>query len=138
MTSRLPAGFQEVPHTADWELKVWAPDFLTLLEHAARGMYHLCEARMVSEPRISRRIELAFDELETLLVDYLSELLFLTESEGLGFDQFKLQIEGNRLIADISGAKLKSLAKEIKAVTYHRIEIRDTGKQMEANIVFDV
>ena len=138
MTSRLPAGFQEIPHTADWELKVWAPDLVTLLEHAARGMYHLCEARMVSEPRISHRIDLAFDELETLLVDFLSELLFLTESEGLGFDQFKLLIEGNRLIADISGAKLKSLAKEIKAVTYHRIEIRDTGKQMEANIVFDV
>lgn len=138
MKSRLPAGFREVPHTADWELMVWAPDLLSLLEHAARGMYHLCEARLISKPRISRRIELAFDELETLLVDYLSELLYITESEGLGFDQFKLQIEDNRLIADIRGAKLKSLAKEIKAVTYHKIEVRDAGEKMEANIVFDV
>ena len=138
MQPQSPSGYREIPHTADWELEVWAPDLTTLLEQAAHGMYHLCEARLVSQPRITRRIELTFNELETLLVDFLSELLFLTESEGLAFDEFNLQIANNRLNADITGADLKSLAKEIKAVTYHNINIRDTGSEMKANIVFDV
>jgi SHS2 domain-containing protein len=81
---------------------------------------------------------LTYIEPETLLVDFLSELLFLTESEGLAFDEFSLRFESNRLIADVTGANLKSLAKEIKAVTYHNINIRDTGKDLKVIIVFDV
>ncbi len=138
MQSQFLSGFRELPHTADWELEVWAPDLATLLEQAARGMYHLCEAILVSHPRITRRIELTIIEPETLLVDFLSELLFITELEGLGFDDFNLQIERNQLIADVSGANLESLAKEIKAVTYHNIDIRDSGSELKANIVFDV
>lgn len=138
MQPQSPSGYREIPHTADWELEVWAPDLATLLVEAARGMYHLCEAILVSHPRITRRIELTFNELETLLVDFLSELLFLTEFEGLGFDEFNLQIESNRLIADVNGAKLETLSKEIKAVTYHNIDIRDSGSELKANIVFDV
>jgi SHS2 domain-containing protein len=138
MQPQSPSGYREIPHTADWELEVWAPDLATLLVEAARGMYHLCEAILVSHPRITRRIELTFNELETLLVDFLSELLFLTEFEGLGFDEFNLQIECNRLIADVNGAKLETLSKEIKAVTYHNIDIRDSGSELKANIVFDV
>ena len=138
MQPQSPSGYREIPHTADWELEVWAPDLATLLVEAARGMYHLCEAILVSHPRITRRIELTFNELETLLVDFLSELLFLTEFEGLGFDEFNLQIESNRLIADVNGAKLETLSKEIKAVTYHNINIRDSGSELKANIVFDV
>ena len=36
-----PHGYREIEHTADWELKVWAPDLRGLLEQAARGMYAL-------------------------------------------------------------------------------------------------
>ena len=132
------SGFRELPHTADWELEVWAPDLATLLEQAARGMYQLCEAILVSHPRITRRIKLILIEPEILLIDFLTELIFLTESEGLAFDEFNLKFEGNRFIADVTGSKLESLSKEIKAVTYHNIKIRETGSELKANIVFDV
>ena len=82
------SGFRELPHTADWELEIWAPDIGALLEQAARGMYHLCEAKLYSHPRLTRRIELIIIEPEILLIDFLTELIFLTESEGLAFDEF--------------------------------------------------
>ena len=132
------SGFRELPHTADWELEVWAPDLAILLEQAARGMYQLCEAILVSHPRTTRRIKLILIEPEILLIDFLTELIFLTESEGLAFDEFNLKFEGNRFIADVTGSKLESLSKEIKAVTYHNIKIRETGSELKANIVFDV
>ena len=132
------SGYREVPHTADWELEIWAPDIGTLLEQAARGMYHLCEAKMYSHPRLTRRIELIIIEPEILLIDFLTELIYLTESEGLAFDEFNLKFEGDHFIADVTGAKLESLSKEIKAVTYHNINIIDTDRELKANIVFDV
>jgi len=133
-----PAGFQEIAHTADWELYVWAADLNTLLEQAARGMYSLMAARLQSSPRQRRCFEIHYLDNESLLVSFLAELLLLSELENLGFDTFDLQIESERLIADLSGAPIESIAKEIKAVTYHNLAIRNTASGLEANIVFDV
>jgi SHS2 domain-containing protein len=60
MGQKTRIGFQEIAHTADWELEVWAPDLCTLLEQAAQGMYHLCEAKLSNQPRLSRKIEILF------------------------------------------------------------------------------
>lgn len=132
------AGFAEQAHTADWELRVWGPDLAALLEQAARGMYRLTGARLKEGPWMRRKIEISFTEPESLLVDFLSDLLFRLESENLVFEQFDLVIEGNRLFANLSGAPLASLDKEIKAVTYHNLTVRKTERGLEANVVFDV
>jgi SHS2 domain-containing protein len=138
MNIQSPFGFQETSHTADWELNVWAPDLVTLLEQAARGMYHLSGVELVSAPRLARRISLPFHDPEMLLIDFLTELLFLVETEELAFDEFKLEFEGNQFIAKLTGAELESILKEIKAVTYHNLEIQKTDRGLEVSIVFDV
>ena len=132
------AGYQEIAHTADWELHVWAPDMPALLEQAARGIYALMGARLQPGSRQSRRLEIYYQDKESLLVSFLAELLLLCELENLGFDVFDLQIEGERLSANLSGAPVESIAKEIKAVTYHNLAIRETAPGLETNIVFDV
>jgi SHS2 domain-containing protein len=132
------AGFQEIAHTADWELYVWAPDLLTLLEQSARGMFSLMSAQLQSSPRRERHFEIHFLDSESLLVSFLSELLLLCELEKLGFDAFDLKINADSLFAHLSGAPLKSISKEIKAVTYHNLVVRNTSSGLEANIVFDV
>ena len=138
MTTQTLSGYREVSHTADWELEVWAPDLCSLLEQAAFGMYHLAGARLSSSPRRIRRIELSFHDPEMLLIDFLTELVYLIESEGLAYDEFELQLEGDQFIAEITGAPLASLTKEVKAVTYHNLIIHATDRGLEANIVFDV
>jgi SHS2 domain-containing protein len=138
MKSEMPAGFREIEHTADWELRVWAPDLAALLEQAARGMYNLQGASLKSGPRLECRFKLAYQEPETLLVDFLAELLYLLETERLAFDQFELSLTDDSLEASLSGAPIESLAKEIKAVTYHNLEIKRTESGFEANVVFDV
>ena len=138
MRPQSTSGFKEIAHTADWELEVWAPDLGRLLEQAARGMYHLTEAKVSSQSRISHTITLQNIESETLLIDFLNELLYLAESKELAFDQFDLQFEGDQLKAQIIGAKIDSMGKEIKAATYHNLNIIETELGLSANIVFDV
>ena len=132
------AGYREIEHTADWELAVWAPDLCTLLEQAGRGMYALAGARLKDAPRQERGFELHGVDAEALLVSFLSELLYITEQEILGFDQYRLNVDGFHLRARLVGAPLASLDKEIKAVTYHNLAIRHTERGLEAHIVFDV
>jgi SHS2 domain-containing protein len=131
-------GFRELEHTADWELEVWGPDLPCLFEQAARGMYALKGSRLEPHPRIDRTLNLQAPDLESLLVAFLGELLYLEEVEGLGFDSFDLQLKGTSLAARIGGAPLKSRGKDIKAVTYHNLAIRKTERGLEVNIVFDV
>ena len=131
-------GFRELEHTADWELEVWAPDLAGLLEQSARGMNTLLGMRLAEGPRQSRALEIQAGDPESLLVDFLSELLYLGEKEGLGFDSFELRLVGDRLHANLSGAVIVSTSKEIKAVTYHRLQIRETEAGLNVNIVFDV
>lgn len=131
-------GFRELAHTADWELEVWASDLSSLFEQAARGMYALAGARLGAGPRLARSLELSAPDPETLLVSFLSELLYFSERDGLGFDQFELAMSADHLTARLEGSPLSALDKEIKAVTYHNLRISETPHGLEVRIVFDV
>ena len=132
------SGFREKEHIADWELDVWAPDLPGLLVQAARGMYWLMGARLQDGARLQRTLEFSGVDAESLLVGFLQELLYLSDSEGLGFDQFKVTIEGERGRAELSGAPIVHLGKEIKAVTYHNLAVHKIEAGLEATVVFDV
>lgn len=131
-------GYREVEHTADWELAVWAPDLPGLLIQAALGMLALSGATLQDAPRQSCQLSLPVADPERLLVSFLSELLWLGECDGLGFDTFDLSLNKDHLNAHIEGAPIASQSKEIKAVTFHNLAIRQTGCGLEVNIVFDV
>lgn len=132
------AGFVEHEHTADWELEVWAPGFLELLEQAARGMYALSGTRLTKGPRQTLSIDLTACDRESLLVKFLTELLLLSEQECLAFDSFRFTQQGNSLSVVLEGAPILSLEKEIKAVTYHNLAIRETETGLRVNLVLDV
>jgi SHS2 domain-containing protein len=132
------SGFREIAHTADWELEVWAPDLITLLSQAARGMYQLTGMELSSKPRVSRLITLQKKDPETMLIDFLNELLYLVDSENLAFDHFDLQFKNDQLNGQVDGAKIASIQKEIKAATYHNLIINQTGQGLITKIVFDV
>lgn len=132
------AGFRECEHTADWELEVWAPDLPGLLEQAARGMYKLAGIHLKESPRIAHSVELPYTDAEDLIVDFLSELLFLMEEKGIAFDGFSLRVAQKVLQAELSGGQIASLDKEVKAVTYHGLAVRSTENGLQVNIVFDV
>jgi SHS2 domain-containing protein len=132
------SGYREIEHTADWELEIWAPNMPSLIEQAARGMYALSKTRLAESPRLSRQFEISVLDHETLVVDFLSELLFFEEHEGIAFDSYIIEILGSSCRVQLSGAPILEIAKEIKAVTYHGIHVRETARGLEVNIVFDV
>ena len=131
-------GYREIEHTADWELEVWAEDLSGLLEEAAGGMYELMGVEVSEDDRCHRRLELAADDHEGLLVSFLGELLHLLDSEHLAFDGFLVTVIGDRLDARLEGGVVTVRGKEIKAVTFHRLTVRDTGYGFETRVVFDV
>src|SRR5512136_2418501 len=133
------SGFREHAHTADWELEVWAPDLPGLLEQAARGMYALSGVRGHDSPRREISLSLHAADAESLLVQFLTELLWHQSRDRLVFDGFSISIdESLHLDARLNGSPLAGLDKEIKAVTYHNLHIQDVPQGLQVSIVFDV
>jgi len=134
----LPA-WEEVEHTADWSLRVRGADLRSLFENAALGMVSLLGDANPKQITFQRTIEVSAMDQESLLVEWLTELLYLLEDD-LIFSEIRVkQIDSNHLIGDVSGGPPdQPPMKIIKAVTYHLLEIRPTNSGYETVIVFDV
>ncbi len=132
------SGYAERDHTADWELHVWATDLAQLLRQAAAGMYALAQTQLAEGARHTVEFEISFSDHETLLVNFLSELLFFGETQHLAFEQYHLDFGAASLRVQARAAPILHQAKEIKAVTYHQMKVHETVRGLEVNIVFDV
>ena len=133
------SGFREFDHTADWGIRVWAHDMFGLLETAARGMFSLLEVQKGEGQRSKFNFSLDKDQdNEDLLVEFLSELLFLSEQNQVAFDDFDFNSENGRLHVAAHSYPIVGQRKEIKAVTYYGLSVDRTENGLETEIVFDV
>jgi len=130
-------GFQEIQHTADWSMRVWADDLASLFAESARGMNFLAGVKLDNQNRVKRQFEAEGTDVESLLVAFLSELVYYQEQENLAFDIFTINV-GKNLTAKMEGARIISADKAIKAVTFHNLKIRKTARGFEVEIVLDV
>ena len=95
------------------------------------------------ETRHQMTIEIRGERLEELLADWLRDLLYRCNGDKYLLKEFKIEkINLGGLKARIRGEKLDmsrhSLKREIKAVTYHGLEIRKLNRQWQAQIIFDI
>lgn len=132
-------GFREFDHTADWGIQVWARDIFGLLETAARGMFSLLEVQKGEGNRSVFNFSLVkHQDKEDLLVEFLSELLFLSEQNQVAFDGFKFETEGDHHHITARSYPIVGQNKEIKAVTYYGLSVDHSENGLETKIVFDV
>ena len=131
--------YEEIEHTADWALRVRGADLPALFSNAALGMMELAGIRTENTAGDTRKIELQADDTETLLVDWLHELLVALELEQIAFRDIRLEIaDRTRLEGTVQAVPLASMDKAIKAVTFNELDIRESAQGLEATIVFDV
>jgi SHS2 domain-containing protein len=133
-----PMGFEEVSHTADWSVRVWAQDLPALFAESARAMNALAGTVTSPGPRVKRTFESEDHDVESLLVAFLSELVFYQEQENLAFDTFDIWMSDQKISVTMEGTQITSVDKAIKAVTYHNLKVEETARGVEVVIVFDV
>lgn len=132
--------YREVEHTADLGLLVWGDSLQELFSSAALGMFALMRCPIGADRAGSpHEVSLAADDLETLLVDWLGELLYLHECSGEVFSNVEaLELEGTRLRAVVVGRPSGAPERGIKAVTYSGLQIRETEHGYRATLTLDV
>ncbi len=144
MTATNPGKFEfeEIGHTSEVGIRVRGEDLAELFANAARATMTLIAPDVDEvEPVTTREIELEAMDLEVLLVDWLSELLYLHETEHELYSQFEVrQISPSHVRAEARGgpAKGHELRKHIKAVTFNDLSIVETDSGWRGTVIFDV
>ena len=132
-----------IEHTADVAIKAYGKNLSEAFENAAKAMFDIITDKSEIESIGQYKINLEAPDLEQLLVDWLSELLFLNTSQNLVFGFFKVEIDekNKRLSANVFGEKYNiskhKIGVEIKAVTYHILEVRNK-RPYHVQVLFDI
>lgn len=132
--------FEEIEHTADVGLRIRGKDLKALMENAALGMASIVgDDSFLSDELMEQVVEVEADDREGLLVEWLSELVFLLETNSFIFQEFRVEnISETYLKAKVFGKVAQELKVHIKAVTYHNLNIIETKDGLEATVVFDI
>ena len=135
--------YELIDHTADIGLKAYGKTLSEAFENAAKGMFDIITDNSEIESTGQYNIELNASDLEQLLVDFLSELLYLHSANNIVFGFFKLDVdEANKSLKGTFYGEKFSLSKhkigaEIKAVTYHMVEVKK-NKSYRVQVLFDI
>jgi len=131
--------FEILEHIADLKIRVFGKDKKELFENAMIGMFKGGRYERAEE-EIKREIKINSQDLAQLIVNFLSEVLYLSEINQEVYHQIKFgKFTDKNIEGVLIGRKLKGIGVQIKGVTYHNLDIHQ-GKNgiWEATVLFDV
>lgn len=135
--------YELLDHTADIGIIAYGKSKEEAFSIAAEAMFNLiCPLEKIEE-RERFDIEVDGEDLESLLVTWLNELLYIFEVQKLLFKRFEVTLIGNnQLISHCYGEKFDpkkhETLREIKAVTYNLLKIEPKDDFWTIQVVFDV
>ena len=134
-------SFEEISHTADVKIRVYAPTLETLFSETFKALMQV----MYGNNRaggILREIRIESSDNESLLADFLSEVLFVSEVESLVFSDACISIDDLCLTAELTGEPFDPVrhsgGSEVKGISYSGLTITHEANEYMLDIIFDV
>lgn len=137
--------FLEGVAIADCAMAVEGDDLDDLFAAAARGLTDVMVDPATVAPVEERTVALTAPSLDLLLYDWLSELIFLKDSEQMVFPDVEAHVsEGSpcRLQARLRGGRIDrartGLRADAKAVTFHQFALERQATGWRARVIIDI
>jgi SHS2 domain-containing protein len=135
--------YRFLDHTADLGILVYGRDLEELFANAGEAFFDIItDLRRVREDT-EKTIRVESSSLEDLMVNWLGELLYLHDVDGLLFKSFSIdELRDGTMKARARGEPFQEerhfIKTEIKAVTYHQLQVKEERGRWMARIIFDV
>jgi protein archease len=136
----MTASHRFVDHTSEIGLRVQAASFGELLAEAARGLASLMlrEVPATAEGE-ARDFEVSAHDRESLLVDWLNEILYVAETGlWIPLEVEVLEASDTRIQARARGVTVEVSPSMVKAATFHGLEVVETADGLSAEVILDV
>jgi len=132
--------FEIVEHTADVGIRAVGATLEETFEQATLGLAEIMGLR-TAQKGVNVPISVEADDLGGLLVDWLSEVLYLHEVRDACLAEVKLDEVGEgRATGHVGLSPLASEAAgtQVKAITYHQLKVERTTQGWTAQVFVDV
>ena len=136
-------AFEIIDHTADVGIIAYGADIKQLFSNAALALFSLItEPESITE-KLQCNLEKSSEDRDSLLVEWLNELIYLFDAEHVLFNRFDIEsLSNNRLKATCYGEKIDPLRHKIKtgvkAATYHMLKMDKDDNGYKAQVIFDI
>jgi len=135
--------FRFLNHTADLGILVYGRDLEELFSNAGEVFFNIITDLQRVRESTERIIRVESPNLEDLMVHWLGELLYMHDVDGLLFKSFSIdELRDGSLKARARGEAFDEgrhvIKTEIKAVTYHQIQVKKDKRRWSARIIFDL
>ena len=139
-------GYEYFEHTADAKFRAYGTTLEEAFQNAAVAMLNVMIDTSKLSNEVSEKIELTSADLDGLVVDWLSELLYLFEVEQVVFGNFKIdnitEQDGEYSLSAIAYGEPLDLSRhkfdtEVKAVTYNELKVEKITGGWVVQVVVD-
>jgi len=130
-------------HTSDLGLQVFGADPIELFRNSGLALMDVMADISRIEPITTVSIGVEQDGYDLLLKEWLSELLFTATVEMFFYGAIEIHsVDEFHIHATISGEKFNpqkhTILRELKSVTYHKLEVRQVKHNWQATFVIDI
>ena len=135
--------FEVLEHTADIGFRAWGATAAELFENAAQAMMSIAAETETIDPRGEVSIQATGEDYESLLVNWLGEVLYRFDAGLFAASEFRVDkiepttLEG-RLVGEARDPARHRWKLIVKAVTYHDIEVFERDGRWESRIFLDI
>ncbi len=138
----MPKDFEIIDHTADVGIIAYGADIRQAFTNAARALFSLIIDLDDIDELLYRDIEVTANDEESLLVEWLNELIYLFDVENIIFKRFNItKLNNTQLKARSYGERIDSakhkLKTGVKAATYHMLKV-DKSDGCKVQVLFDI
>jgi SHS2 domain-containing protein len=128
-----------IEHTAELQLEIHARSEAGVFLQAVHALRELLEdEEPAGGSRAERTVEAEATDRGALLAEWLAELVFLAEADGLVPDDVRDLVVGEDTVTGVVVGRIDEPRHLIKAVTYHDLELRRDRDGWRGNVVLDV
>lgn len=130
--------------TADVCFRAYGATLDEVFANAALAMFETMVETKDVAPRVTKDVEVMGEDLTSLMFNWLNELLFYVDVDGLMFSEFDAKVDEKRmtLSAKASGEQIDFQKHEtktdVKACTYHDMKIEKRDGKWMAQVILDV
>jgi len=130
--------------TADTAFVAYGKDLNELFANAALAMFEVMVDTKQIKPKINKKVKVDGNDLQSLMFNWLNGLLVFVDSENLAFSRFDIKVDEKnlKLEAVCKGEKIDKKKHEIrtnvKACTYHLMEIKKMKNIWQAQVILDI
>ncbi len=133
-------NYEILEHKADLKIRAFGKTKEELFLNMMLGMQESMKPETKNDEKSLRQIKIKSLDFPALLVDFLSQVLYHNQINKEVYNDVNFsRLSDNELEAEVSGQKIESFGEDVKAVTFHGLDIhqKEDG-EWEATVLFDI